>query len=120
VEAKVIVVDVAFLGDTAPAAARAGRGLDVQLESSSRSSPSGSMWFARQRPRVPNCRRRWATSPRAEDPREHTPLSGGQVDDTPFGGGAGMVLRVDVMEARCAASTASTRSTCAGSGASSR
>jgi tRNA (guanine37-N1)-methyltransferase len=33
------------------------------------------------------------------DPREHTPLSGGQVDDTPFGGGAGMVLRVDVMDA---------------------
>jgi tRNA (guanine37-N1)-methyltransferase len=31
--------------------------------------------------------------------REHTPLSGAQVDDTPFGGGAGMVLRVDVMEA---------------------
>jgi tRNA (guanine37-N1)-methyltransferase len=30
--------------------------------------------------------------------REHTPLSGAQVDDTPFGGGAGMVLRVDVME----------------------
>src|SRR4029077_16473906 len=30
--------------------------------------------------------------------REHTPLSGGQVDDTPFGGGAGMVLRVDVLE----------------------
>lgn len=32
------------------------------------------------------------------NPREHTPLSGGQVDDTPFGGGAGMVLRVDVMD----------------------
>jgi tRNA (guanine37-N1)-methyltransferase len=31
--------------------------------------------------------------------RDHTPLSGGQVDDTPFGGGAGMVLRVDVMDA---------------------
>ncbi len=31
--------------------------------------------------------------------REHTPLSAGQVDDTPFGGGAGMVLRVDVVEA---------------------
>jgi tRNA (guanine37-N1)-methyltransferase len=31
--------------------------------------------------------------------RDHTPLSGGQVDDTPFGGGAGMVLRVDVIEA---------------------
>jgi tRNA (guanine37-N1)-methyltransferase len=30
--------------------------------------------------------------------RDHTPLSGGQVDDTPFGGGAGMVLRVDVVE----------------------
>ena len=33
------------------------------------------------------------------DPRVTTPLSAGQVDDTPFGGGAGMVLRVDVMEA---------------------
>ena len=32
------------------------------------------------------------------NPRDHTPLSGGQVDDTPFGGGAGMVLRVDVMD----------------------
>lgn len=31
--------------------------------------------------------------------RDHTPLSGGQVDDTPFGGGAGMVLRIDVVEA---------------------
>jgi tRNA (guanine37-N1)-methyltransferase len=30
--------------------------------------------------------------------RDHTPLSGRQVDDTPFGGGAGMVLRVDVVE----------------------
>jgi len=33
------------------------------------------------------------------DPRETTPLKWGQVDDTPFGGGAGMILRVDVMEA---------------------
>src|SRR4030088_194359 len=31
--------------------------------------------------------------------RDHTPLSAGQVDDTPVGGGAGMVLRVDVVEA---------------------
>jgi len=31
--------------------------------------------------------------------RDHTPLSAGQVDDAPFGGGAGMVLRVDVVEA---------------------
>lgn len=30
--------------------------------------------------------------------RDHTPLSAGQVDDMPFGGGAGMVLRVDVVE----------------------
>jgi tRNA (guanine37-N1)-methyltransferase len=35
----------------------------------------------------------------AVDFREFTPLKWGQVDDTPFGGGAGMVLRVDVMEA---------------------
>ncbi len=31
--------------------------------------------------------------------RDHTPLNAGQVDDTPFGGGAGMVLRVDVVDA---------------------
>jgi len=36
---------------------------------------------------------------RTLDLREHTPLAGGQVDDTPFGGGAGMLLRVDVMDA---------------------
>jgi tRNA (guanine37-N1)-methyltransferase len=35
----------------------------------------------------------------AVDLRGATPLRWGQVDDTPFGGGAGMVLRVDVMEA---------------------
>jgi tRNA (guanine37-N1)-methyltransferase len=35
----------------------------------------------------------------AIDFRQHTPLKWGQVDDTPFGGGAGMVLRVDTMEA---------------------
>jgi tRNA (guanine37-N1)-methyltransferase len=31
--------------------------------------------------------------------RDFTPLSGGQVDDEPYGGGAGMVLRVDVVDA---------------------
>jgi len=31
--------------------------------------------------------------------RETTPLSGGQVDDSPYGGGAGMVFRVDVVDA---------------------
>jgi len=36
------------------------------------------------------------------DLRASTPLRGGQVDDPPFGGGAGMVLRVDVVEAALA------------------
>jgi tRNA (guanine37-N1)-methyltransferase len=31
--------------------------------------------------------------------RDFTPLTGGQVDDEPYGGGAGMVLRVDVVDA---------------------
>jgi tRNA (guanine37-N1)-methyltransferase len=31
--------------------------------------------------------------------RDTTPLGAGQVDDTPYGGGAGMVMRVDVVEA---------------------
>jgi tRNA (guanine37-N1)-methyltransferase len=33
------------------------------------------------------------------DMRATTPLTAGQVDDTPYGGGAGMVIRVDVVEA---------------------
>ena len=33
------------------------------------------------------------------DLRATTPLTAGQVDDTPYGGGAGMVIRVDVVEA---------------------
>jgi tRNA (guanine37-N1)-methyltransferase len=33
------------------------------------------------------------------DMRATTPLRAGQVDDTPYGGGAGMVIRVDVVEA---------------------
>ena len=35
--------------------------------------------------------------------RDFTPLGGGQVDDEPYGGGAGMVLRVDVVHAALAA-----------------
>jgi tRNA (guanine37-N1)-methyltransferase len=31
--------------------------------------------------------------------RDATPLTAGQVDDSPYGGGAGMVLRVDVVDA---------------------
>jgi tRNA (guanine37-N1)-methyltransferase len=54
-------------------------------------------WFGEQR-HVANA---LALGHRLEtiDPRASTPLKWGQVDDTPFGGGAGMVLRVDVMEA---------------------
>jgi tRNA (guanine37-N1)-methyltransferase len=36
---------------------------------------------------------------RCFSPRDHTPLGQGQVDDSPYGGGPGMVLRVDVMAA---------------------
>ena len=59
--------------------------------------PEAFDWFASQR-HVPNA---VAHGHRLEfvNYRDHTPLTGGQVDDTPFGGGAGMVLRVDVVEA---------------------
>jgi tRNA (guanine37-N1)-methyltransferase len=58
-------------------------------------------WFVSQR-HVSNA---LATGSRVEcvNPRDHTPLSGGQVDDTPFGGGAGMVLRVDVLDSALSA-----------------
>ena len=58
--------------------------------------PEWFAWFASQR-HVGNA---LAGGSRLElvNYREHTPLSGGQVDDTPFGGGAGMVLRVDVVD----------------------
>jgi tRNA (guanine37-N1)-methyltransferase len=54
-------------------------------------------WFRRQR-HVANV---LAAGSQLEcvDVREHTPLKAGQVDDMPFGGGAGMVLRVDVLDA---------------------
>jgi tRNA (guanine37-N1)-methyltransferase len=53
-------------------------------------------WFSTQR-HVENVE---AAGSRVQyvDFRRHTPLTGGQVDDTPFGGGAGMVLRVDVID----------------------
>ena len=41
----------------------------------------------------------WGTSSGFVDLRASTPLNAGQVDDTPYGGGAGMVIRVDVVEA---------------------
>jgi tRNA (guanine37-N1)-methyltransferase len=41
--------------------------------------------------------------------RDTTPLTGGQVDDAPYGGGAGMVLRVDVVDAALQAAYADDR-----------
>lgn len=59
--------------------------------------PAWFAWFSEQR-HVANA---LARGHRLElvDPRATTPLGAGQVDDTPFGGGAGMVLRVDVLDA---------------------
>jgi tRNA (guanine37-N1)-methyltransferase len=54
-------------------------------------------WFRRQR-HVANALAAGHTV-EPVDVRTSTPLKWGQVDDTPFGGGAGMVLRVDVLEA---------------------
>jgi tRNA (guanine37-N1)-methyltransferase len=58
-------------------------------------------WFAGQR-HVRNAVEN-GNSFETVDLRETTPLGAGQVDDTPYGGGAGMVLRVDVVEAALAA-----------------
>jgi tRNA (guanine37-N1)-methyltransferase len=41
--------------------------------------------------------------------RDTTPLRSGQVDDDPYGGGAGMVLRVDVVDAALGAAYSDTR-----------
>ena len=54
-------------------------------------------WFLGQR-HVANAVQR-GTEIRFFDYRETTPLGGGQVDDSPYGGGAGMVLRVDAVDA---------------------
>ena len=58
-------------------------------------------WFAEQR----HVRNALALGHQLEtvDLRATTPLKAGQVDDTPYGGGAGMVIRVDVVEAALAA-----------------
>jgi len=57
--------------------------------------PDAFAWFERQR-HVANALAR-DTRLSYLNYRDHTPLGAGQVDDTPFGGGAGMVLRVDVV-----------------------
>ena len=56
--------------------------------------PSWFDWFREQR-HVRNS----GVEFEAVDLRATTPLKAGQVDDTPYGGGAGMVIRVDVVEA---------------------
>jgi len=62
--------------------------------------PEAFDWFRQQRPV------RKAIEHGAElnlrDYRDWTPLKGGRVDDAPYGGGAGMVLRVDVVDAALA------------------
>jgi tRNA (guanine37-N1)-methyltransferase len=54
-------------------------------------------WFLRQR-HVQNALRD-GHDMRLFNYRDTTPLAHGQVDDTPYGGGAGMVIRVDVVDA---------------------
>jgi tRNA (guanine37-N1)-methyltransferase len=53
-------------------------------------------WFVRQR-HVSNALAQ-GTELRFRNYRDTTPLSAGQVDDAPYGGGAGMVMRVDVVD----------------------
>lgn len=53
-------------------------------------------WLDEVRP-VRNATEAGLLQVRALDMREHSPLKHRQVDDTPYGGGAGMVLRVDVV-----------------------
>ncbi len=59
--------------------------------------PEAFDWFQSQRS-VQNAIRE-GNELRLFDYRETTPLKAGQVDDAPYGGGAGMVLRVDVVDA---------------------
>lgn len=59
--------------------------------------PEAFEWFSAQR-HVQNALRA-GSELRLLNYRDTTPLGAGQVDDTPYGGGAGMVLRVDVVDA---------------------
>ena len=59
--------------------------------------PGWFAWFAEQR-HVRNAAANGHPF-EAVDLRATTPLGAGQVDETPYGGGAGMVIRVDVVEA---------------------
>jgi tRNA (guanine37-N1)-methyltransferase len=59
--------------------------------------PEAFEWFQSQRS-VQNALRE-GNELRLINYRDTTPLTAGQVDDSPYGGGAGMVLRVDVVDA---------------------
>ncbi len=59
--------------------------------------PEAFEWFSSQRP-VRNAVEA-GSELRLFNYRDSTPLGAGQVDDAPYGGGAGMVLRVDVVDA---------------------
>ena len=59
--------------------------------------PEAFEWFSSQRP-VGNALEA-GSELRLLSYRDATPLSAGQVDDSPYGGGAGMLLRVDVVDA---------------------
>jgi tRNA (guanine37-N1)-methyltransferase len=64
-------------------------------------------WFVRQR-HVSNALGA-GNELRFQNYRDTTPLSAGQVDDAPYGGGAGMVMRVDVVDAALEAAYGSDR-----------
>lgn len=65
-------------------------------------------WFFEQR-HITNAMQAGALSVRLFNYRDYTPLKHNQVDDTPYGGGAGMVLRVDAV---CAAMEAVYETNC--------
>ena len=64
-------------------------------------------WFVRQR-HVSNALA-GGNELRFRNYRDSTPLSAGQVDDAPYGGGAGMVMRVDVVDTALEAAYGSDR-----------
>jgi tRNA (guanine37-N1)-methyltransferase len=60
--------------------------------------PEAFGWFREQHP-IADALTGGFVSLEIHNIRDHTPLSHRQVDDTPFGGGPGMIIRVDVMAA---------------------
>lgn len=60
--------------------------------------PEAFAWLRGTRP-LTNAGRAGALEIDCFSPRDTTPLGQGQVDDAPYGGGAGMVIRVDVVAA---------------------